>query len=137
MLDRPAMLVLGLCAAVLWACGAPRAAGERRGAAIDRNIVLGDELERFKAGNLLDALRNLRPQWLRPSRPVFDRNSPEYEGPLVYLDGRSFGTTRSLGLIQVRSVVAVRYYTPSEAHGRFGPGHLQGVIDVTSGPEPL
>jgi hypothetical protein len=131
---RPLALALALCAA---GCGASRSARDNRATAVDRNVVLGDELEQFRGGNLFDALRSLRPQWLRAQRPVFDRRNPEYEGPLVYLDGRSWGTTRSLGLIQVRSVVAVRYYTPSEAHGRFGPGHLQGAIDVTSGPEPL
>lgn len=131
------MLALSLAAALTLHCGASRSARERSSGHVDRNIVLGDELARFNTGNLLDALRNLRPQWLRPSRPVFDRTNPESEGPLVYVDGRSFGTTRSLGLIQVRAVVAVRFYSSSEAHGRFGPGHLQGAIDVTSGPEPL
>jgi len=68
---------------------------------------------------------------------VFDPSNRDAEGPVVYLDGRRFGTVRSLGLIRVPSVLSVRFYSPSEAHGRFGPGHLQGAIDVTSAPEPL
>jgi hypothetical protein len=100
----------------------------------DPNVVLADELRRYGAANLLDALRSMRPLWFRSSAATFNQRG---SGPLVYLDGRRFGTTGSLGAISIPSVVSVRYYSPSEAHGRFGPGHLQGAIDVTSGPQPL
>ena len=48
-----------------------------------------------------------------------------------------FGGMASLALIQVPTVVAVRFYTASEAHGRFGPGHLHGALDVTTAPPPV
>jgi hypothetical protein len=48
----------------------------------------------------------------------------------VYVDGRRVGTPVNLSEIPVSSVVQVRYYTASEAQGRFGLGNLQGAIDV-------
>jgi hypothetical protein len=116
----------------LAACGASRA-GDRGRATVDQNIVLGDELRRFGAANLLDALRSMRPRWFRPTSPAFGQSG---SGPVVYLDGRRFGATNSLGLINIPIVVSARYYSASEAQGRFGPGHLQGVIEVTTGPVP-
>jgi hypothetical protein len=126
--------LLGILAIVLGGCGTTQPP-ERRAHPVDQNLVLGDELRAFGGSNLYDALRSLRPRWFRPQGPRFDPREPE--GPVVYLDGRRFGTLRALGLISVRTVVVARFYSPSEAQGRFGPGHLQGAIDVTSGPQPL
>jgi len=119
---------------VLAACGANRV-NDRRATPVDQNIVLGDELARFGGTSLYDALRTLRPRWFQQRAPRFDPR--EAEGPVVYVDGRRFGGMTSLGAILIKTVVTVRYYSPSEAQGRFGPGHLQGAIDVTSAPTPL
>lgn len=125
-----AALLPGMVAILVAACGAARSAGDpRQGSSQSRTIVLGDELERFTGSNLRDALRALRPQWFHTSQAN--------EGPVVYLDGRRFGGVGSLALILVPTVVSVRFYSASEAHGRFGPGHLYGAIDVTTGPPPL
>jgi hypothetical protein len=126
-MTRPAWL-LGV-AILIAACGASRSTGERHAPSQSRDIVLGDELERYSGGNLHDALRALRPEWFAAS--------PLNDGPVVYVDSRRFGGIRSLSLILLASVVSVRFYSASEAHGRFGPGHLYGAIEVTTGPPPL
>lgn len=128
-MTRAALVFVALAVS---SCGASRAS-ERGSAPVDQNVVLGDELRRYGAANLFDALRSLRPGWFRANSPTFSRTAT---GPIIYLDGRRFGGTSSLGIISIPTVVSVRYYSPSEAHGRFGPGHLQGAIDVTSGPAP-
>ena len=128
-MSRPAWL-LGALVLLLAACGTSRSSGERHAPSQSRTLVLGDELAPYRSSSLLDALRALRPAWFRTG-------TRSGEAPVVYVDGRRFGGMASLALIQVPTVVAVRFYTASEAHGRFGPGHLHGALDVTTAPPPV
>ena len=60
---------------------------------------------------------------------------PQNEGQLVvYVDGTRFGGIESLRQLAPSVATAVRYYSPSDAEAHFGPGHLNGAIEViTSG----
>jgi len=50
------------------------------------------------------------------------------------VDGTRFGNIETLRQLVPGIAQAVRYYSPSEAEARFGPGHLNGAIEVfTSG----
>jgi hypothetical protein len=121
-----------LAAILLTACasgsgGTARAHGGRG----DPNVITAEEIGRAPAQNLYDAVRALRPAWMMRSRPTALR--PENESELiVYLDGRRFGNLESLRQIAPNAVTAVRYYSPSSAEARFGAGHLQGAIEVTT-----
>ncbi|SRR6266571_1831193 len=96
----------------------------------DRNLILLDELQRTSASNLFDAIRILRPQWLRQS-PTIIRQGGE-GSVLVYLDGVQYGDPTSLRQISLLVVQEVRYLSASEAQGRYGTQDLHGVIAVTT-----
>lgn len=107
---------------------APRAGGSMR----TGNVVLAEDIQRHGGSNLYDVLRALRPAWFRttPTR-VTGRNI--YVDPIiVYVDGRRMGTVSHLSEIPVSIVQLVRYYTASEAQGRFGLDNLQGAIEVVT-----
>lgn len=123
------LAVAGL--ALLWACGSSsQAASQRaRSAGGSSSLVTADELTRVAAaGNLYDALRSLRPAWFRV-QPSMIRPQAE-TGLVVYVDRARLGGLDALREIQLPSVVAVRYYSPAEAQGEFGPQHLHGAIQV-------
>jgi hypothetical protein len=103
--------------------GAPRPAVRR-----DANLVTADELAgRAGAGdNLYEALRSLRPAWFRVTPTRMGSTS----SVVVYLDGRRLGSAEELRDIPTSAAREVRYYSPSEAQGRFGLGHLAGAIEV-------
>ncbi|OLC08059.1 MAG: hypothetical protein AUH42_02465 [Gemmatimonadetes bacterium 13_1_40CM_70_11] len=121
-------------AAVAWACsaggggtvtGRPAPSPSR-----NPNIITADELSRVSATSLDEAVRTLRPQWLRNAPSTI---RPEAEGTVVvYQDRVRLGGPESLRQINPLQVKEVRYYAPSEAELRFGPGHLHGAIEVTS-----
>ena len=58
------------------------------------------------------------------------------EGPSadieIYLDGRHVGQLESLNSIQAEQIKEIRYLSASDATLRFGTGHTEGAIVVTS-----
>jgi len=131
----PSSLVLA--AALGWACSGATGAGG--GTTADRpapsqrynsNVITADELSRIAATTLDDAVRALRPSWLRNAPSTI---RPDAEGTVViYLDRVRLGGPESLRQINPMQVSEVRYYRPSDAELRFGPGHLHGAIEVTT-----
>jgi len=96
----------------------------------DRNLLTQDELQRTAGSDLFDAIRILRPQWLRQAPTIIRQGG---EGSLlVYLDGVRYGDATSLRQISISVVQEVRFLSPSEAQGRYGTQDLHGVIAVTT-----
>jgi|SRR5881296_1272442 len=131
---RHALLISGI--AIASACksaGGGSAGTEARPATYqDRNLILQEELQRTSASNMFDAIRVLRPQWLR-ERPMITGGRSSGQGSLlVYLDGSQFGDPTSLRQISVSIVQEVRFLSASEAQARYGTQGLQGVIVVTT-----
>lgn len=95
----------------------------------DPNLITAEEIASRQTQTLYDAVRVLRPAWMMRSRPT--TLMPQNEGELiVYLDGTRFGNIDSLRQLVPNAVQAIRYYSPSAAEARFGPGHLHGAIEV-------
>lgn len=124
-----AALLLTACASGTGTGGTARAPGTtgRR----DANVISAEEIATTSSQTLYDAVRNLRPQWMMRSRPtaLLQQNQGEL---LVYVDGTRFGNMETLRQINPGGVQSVRYYSPSAAEARFGPGHLLGAIEVTT-----
>ncbi|MGH7700716.1 MAG: hypothetical protein ACREMJ_09410 [Gemmatimonadales bacterium] len=122
-------LLLGAAAV---ACGA-KAGSEAVRPPGPRNVILEEEVRRAPGNNLYDIVRTLRPEWLRTSPTVL---RPGAEGEIiVYLERTRMGGLSVLRSLQPGDVVLIRYYSPSEAMGEFGPGHLHGAIQIrTSAP---
>jgi hypothetical protein len=120
-----AALLVTACASGTASGGSNRAPSARR----DANVITAEEIGTTAAQTLYDAVRNLRPAWMMRSRPT--TLMPQNEGELiVYVDGTRFGNIQSLRQFVPNAVQAVRYYSPSAAEARFGPGHLHGAIEV-------
>ena len=129
---RHALLITGM--AIATACksagGASPGTEAHPATYQDRNLITQDELQRTSAQNLFDAIRSLRPQWLRQSPTVIRQGS---EGTvLVYLDGVQYGDPSMLRQISLLTVQEVRFLSASEAQARYGTQDLHGVIAVTT-----
>jgi len=95
----------------------------------DPNVLTGDELRRTDTTTLWDALRRLRPQWLRARANIslVDRDAGE---PVVYLHGVRHGDLSTLRQFNLDQVRRVEFLDGRDATTRFGTGHGGGVIMV-------
>lgn len=132
---RRLMLVVMACGAA--ACGGKTPAGSAADNARptpalrrDNNVVMGDEILRHGGHNLHEVLRALRPAWFRSAPTRMTTGAVYADAVSVYIDGRRIGTPANLSEIPVSQVIQVRFYSASEAQGRFGLDNLQGAIDV-------
>lgn len=78
------------------------------------------------AATAWDAVRRLRPNWLR----VRDLSRSNVRPVLV--DGNRHGDTSALREIQVHLVQEIRFFDPNDATLRYGPQYGNGVIVVTT-----
>ena len=93
------------------------------------NVLTGDQIRETNVGNVYDALRRLRPQWLR-ARGSASIVSPESTAPVVYVSGIRRGELRTLQNVNVDQVRRVEFIDGRDATTRFGTGHGGGVIMV-------
>lgn len=128
-----ALLAPSVAVVTLMACasggGPQRSAAQPRH---DSNVIIEEEIRASSGTTLYDVIRSLRPAWLL-ARPTIVRSEGEL---VVYVDGTRFGNAASLRQLSPNTVWAVRFYRPTEAQARFGPGHLQGAIEVTTTSRP-
>ena len=122
---------------VLSAADAEGQATRRRG---DRNKLTRIELD--EAGSAMvtaqDAVRLLRPQWLRP--PVGDVASSNVFGGsgggateiVLYVDGVRQPDLEVLRMIPAAKLVELRYLDQNRGVQMYGPGHEFGVIEVST-----
>ncbi len=98
----------------------------------DSDLLTAKDFSGVTGSTVYDAVRQLRPEWIMRSHPnpvLPNRNL------IIYIDGNRYGSgIDGLRLITIRSAYSVRYFSPSSAEGRFGPGHLLGAIEVITNP---
>ena len=119
-----------VAAAVSLTAGCASAGGGQAGSrAGSRNLIVAEELGGGVFSNLGDAVRRLRPAWLRP-RGTTSAQTPGASGLPVYIDNVRAGDMSRLESISVERVKEVRYLDPREATFRWGTGHTGGAIEV-------
>lgn len=79
--------------------------------------ITATDLRSVNATSTLDAVHQLRPDFLRTS-PRADRNAT---GPAVYVNGMFVGDVSWLAWIQIAEVQDITFMHPTEARFRFGP----------------
>jgi hypothetical protein len=81
------------------------------------DVILPAEIRAIQANTAADAVRQLRPEFLRsvPTSMFFKAPAPS-----VYLDGRYAGSLDVLSTIPVAPIVEIRYVTASAAKSAFG-----------------
>jgi hypothetical protein len=124
----PTRQVLRLAlAASLAACATGRVAPLEH----DRDFIASAELAHTKAASVYEAIRHLRPLFLRTRGPSSVLNSTVM-GPAVIVDQTLLGGIQVLTDIPLMDVQAVRYHAAWDATTRYGPGYANGVIEVTT-----
>ena len=123
-----------LAFALLAACGGASAGPDRPSPQPQRhdpNVITEEDLRGSASGSLYDAIRRLRPGWRLQGPPTTLLRQSD-GGVIVYVDGIRFGGVETLRQFQPSSVLSIRYYSPGEAEGQFGPGHLKGAIAIVT-----
>ena len=93
------------------------------------NVVTTEELADVDYMNGLQALRRLRPNWLRVrGQGTFSRQA--YAGIRLYVDGRRRNDIFELERIQTSDISEMRFLTGREATTRYGTDHGDGAILV-------
>jgi len=133
---RPSVTLIAWVALALACGGGTATQGTSRPASPSHssaNVVVAEELAKVEAAhNLYDALQSLRPAWFWTHRTS---RRAESEGDIVvYLDEARLGGPETLRQITMKDAAVVRFFSPSEAEARFGPGHLHGAIQVSTKP---
>lgn len=129
-------VIVLVCLLGLAACSSSKAARVPRDTSPshDADLLTADELSGVSGSTVYDAVRQLRPEWILRSRP-----NPVLQAKqvnlIIYVDGARYGAgIDGLRLITIRSAASVRYFSATNAEGRFGPGHLLGAIEVLTNP---
>jgi hypothetical protein len=112
----------------LVACASGTAGSRPLGA---RDFITAAEINETTATSALDAVRLLRPHFLR-SRGVRSTRNPVPSEPVVYVDGVHHGDLSSLERIRAQDVAEIRLLSATDATTRYGSGHAGGVIAVTT-----
>lgn len=121
------LLALGLLAGV-GGCAASGSTGSSSGS---RDVISAEQLAELPSMSALDAVRRLRPRWLRVRG---QDNVGTDQGPLVIVDDVPMGSTEMLDAYQIRDLAEIRYLDPNRAMLRYGDRAGAGaVLLVTSG----
>jgi hypothetical protein len=124
-------LVLALVTACGGGAGTGAAADPATPKRRDPSVISEEELRSASISSVYDAIRRLRPSWRLQPQPtvILGQNESEF---FVYVDGTRFGNVASLRQMQPSGILSIRYFSPSEAEARFGPGHLRGAIEIVT-----
>jgi hypothetical protein len=119
------IILIGFLPASCGRAGSP-AAGPATG---DRDLLTYEEISAGGYNDMYTALLAMRPHWLRTR----GRDSFRAPGQVqVYRDDRWLGGVETLRYITVSGIGSVRYYDGLEASGRWGMGHGQGVVHLST-----
>lgn len=95
----------------------------------DRSVLTQRQLRETEYATVFDAIEALRGNWLRTRGPTsLLSTTPVW----VYQDDMRLGGVETLRTVSPMSVAWVRYYDGIEATSRWGNGHGQGVIYLSS-----
>ena len=106
----------------------------------DRSVLTRDDLRASSDQYLYDLVQRLRPEWL------YTHGSTSIGGGVggnvdpdpvrVYVGMVRLGGPEVLTRLPTAQADSLKYFTPAQAQQRFGPGHLNGAIQVLSAPPP-
>jgi len=126
----PRFIIVTAALSLATAC-ASSGAGRRQSQRGDANLITREQLLRTGASNADDAVRMLRPSFLRAHGNATMRD-PGGVPPVLYLDDTRLGGIEHLRDIDIEHVLEIRYVDAIEATTRFGQGHTGGAILVTT-----
>ncbi len=95
---------------------------------LGEDVLTGEQLAETQQTNEYDALRQLRPRWLRARGGGGATRTTTVS---VYMGSQRMGTVDFLRTLDVQGVREVRFLTGSEATTMFGTDNAGGVIVIT------
>ena len=125
MIYKSSVSIIAL-ALVLASCSS---AGTGSATSRNSNVVTIEELAEVDYLNGLEALRRLRPNWLRV-RGQATFSGQAYAGIRLYVDGRRYEEILELGNIRASDIRQMQFLTGREATMRYGTDHGDGAILV-------
>lgn len=102
-----------------------------RAAAPSHEVLTSEDLHGKGFSTVLEAIQALRGNWLET------RGTDSFRTPSqirVYLDGNLLGGVDAISTVPLMSVVYIRHYDGVTATARWGVGHSQGVIYISTHP---
>jgi hypothetical protein len=96
-----------------------------------REVLTAADINGKGFNSVLDALQALRPHWLQTHGTDSFFTPSEVR---VFLDGNELGGTDALSIVQLASIVYIQHYNGIDATSRWGVGHSQGVIYISTHP---
>jgi hypothetical protein len=97
----------------------------------DSKVITAEEIEqKTSPQNALDLIRALRPAWLTSRGPT--TIMMQETGVSVYVDGAKRGSVDELRLINRDQIEEMRFFSASEAQGRYGMDNVSGAIEITT-----
>lgn len=117
----PVLCVAATAVLVLSAACAPGGQTEGRSSG-DRDRISAAELQQVEVTNLYEAIRRLRPRWLR--------SRSGGGAPVVFIDNVRAGDITMLEQLYLTTVREVRFISPADATTRWGTGYPNGAIEV-------
>ena len=101
------------------------------GPRLDRNVLLPEQFGNRGYTTPYEVVEALRSNWLA------ERGTDSFSSPVkvqVYFDGIHLGGVESLRTIDLRPVTYIRFFDGIAATARWGLGHGQGAIYVSTHP---
>ncbi len=121
--------MLGLALVLVGGCASGGGgAGGTRPASGGRNLIVRAELEATNFTNVYDAVRRLRPRWLRTRGTTSTRGAEP--GMRLFVDNVPSGGIERMESLPIDLVEQVRYLSPSDATTRWGTNMSLGAIEV-------
>ncbi len=115
---------------VLVSCAAPGAGGGRLG---DPDVITRDEIDDSGSSRTAwDLVNSLRPQWLITRGITTLRQAVGADTIIIYMDNARLGTPSSMRGVPLGNVQYLQFFSAPEATLRWGGGHLQGAILIST-----
>lgn len=126
----PGALVRAAALLIVAAACAARAPSHRAPVP-NHEMLTSEDLNGKGFSTVLEAIQALRGNWLEKHGTDSFRSPSEIQ---VYLDGNNLGGLDALSTVPLMSVVYIRHYDGVTATARWGVGHSQGVIYISTHP---
>lgn len=126
---RSGARMVPLLMTMLASCASPGAGSGRLG---DQDEILRAEIDSSSSRTAYELVQSLRPQWLRTRGLVNVAQAAGAEGIVVYLDNARLGDVDAMRRVALGPVQYLRFFTAPEATQRWGAGHLQGAILIST-----
>jgi hypothetical protein len=118
-------ILVFLAAITLIACGTGQPGTPRP----NPDMITRVEIDEAGPSDLFTLVQNVRPIWLRERGATSFTDETDV---VVYLDGTRMGGRESLRVIHSADVETLQFLNTQRATARFGIGHVNGAIVVTT-----